>query len=126
MKRGWIGLGLLLLLLAGSIAVTCTMDAQHTPMARDLESAADLALAGDWEKAAALAKKTKAEWENRWNLNAAFADHEPMEEIDGLFAQADVYARTREEISFAAVCAELAQRLEAMGDAHGLTWWNLM
>ncbi len=126
MKRGWIGLGLLLVLLAGSIAVTCAMDSQHAPMARDLEAASDLALAGEWEKASALAEKTRAEWEEKWNFDAAFADHEPMEAIDGLFAQADVYARTREEISFAAVCAELARRLEAMGDAHGLTWWNLL
>lgn len=126
MKRGWIGLGLLLALLAGSIAVTRAMDRGHDPIARELETASDLALEGDWETAAALARNAKAEWEDKWNFGAAFADHEPMEEIDGLFAQVEVYVRAREEVSFAAVCAELSKRLEAMGDAHGLTWWNLL
>ena len=126
MKRGWIGLGLLLVLLAGSIAVTRGMDAGHTPLSRDLERASGLALSGEWDEAAQLAEAAREEWENKWNFGAAFADHEPMEEIDGLFAQVEVYIRAREEVSFAAVCAELAKRLEAMGDAHGLTWWNLL
>jgi hypothetical protein len=49
-----------------------------------------------------------------------------MEEIDSQFAQLNVYAGAGERLSFAAICAQLASALEAMGDAHALNWWNLM
>ena len=54
-----------------------------------------------------------------------FADHTPMEEIDALFAQVEVYAAAREETDFAAGCAALSRKVEAMGLAHGASWWNL-
>ena len=52
--------------------------------------------------------------------------HTPMEEIDALFAQVEVYAAAREEAEFAAGCAELSRRMEAMANAHGAQWWNVL
>ena len=126
MKRGWIGLGLLLLLLAGGLLVTWQMDRCHSAIARELDAAADSALAGDWDAAGAYAKNAKRDWETGWNFSAAFADHEPMESIDAQFSQLGVYGSTRDAVSFAAACVQLARQVEAMGDAHGLTWWNLL
>lgn len=126
MKRGWIGLGLLAVLLVGGLLVTWRMDRCHDAIAQNLDDAADSALAEDWTAAAALAQQAKHDWETGWNFSAAFADHEPMEEIDSQFAQLAVYGSARDGISFAAVCAQLARQVEAMGDAHGLTWWNLL
>ena len=53
------------------------------------------------------------------------ANHTPMEEIDALFAEVEVYAAAREETDFAAGCAALSRKMEAMGQAHGASWWNL-
>ncbi len=126
MTRGWIGIGLLLVLLGCSIFVTQAMEDRHMPVSQNLEQAADAALAGDWETALAHSERAKGDWEDTWHFSASFADHEPMEEIDGLFAQVEVYGRSREAVSFAAVCADLARQLEAMGDAHGFVWWNIL
>lgn len=126
MKRGWIGLALLAVLLAGGLFVTWRMAYCHESVAQNLKEAGDRALAEDWAAAAALAQQAKHDWETGWNFSAAFADHEPMEEIDSQFALLNVYGSVRDGISFAAVCAQLARQVEAMGDAHGLTWRNLL
>jgi hypothetical protein len=49
-----------------------------------------------------------------------------MEEIDHLFAETDIYARTEEIPHFAACCAQLAVMIRNMGDAHALNLWNLL
>lgn len=126
MKRGWIGLGLLLVLLAGGLLGTWGMTACHEPMAEDLEKAAAYALLGDWNRAESLAQTARADWEACWQFTAIFADHAPMEEIDGLFAQLEVYEDVRDAVPFAAVCKELSREVQAMGDAHGLNWWNML
>ena len=50
----------------------------------------------------------------------------PMEDIDSLFARLSAYAAQEETAEYAAACRELARRVEAVADAHRLTWWNLM
>lgn len=126
MKRSWIGAGLLALLLASAALVTWGMDRVHEPIARELDSAAEFALSGNWDQAEALAKKADAAWQESRNFSACFADHGPMEEIDGDFAQLEVYANAREGVAFAAAAAQLSQKVQAMGDAHGLVWWNVL
>lgn len=126
MKRGAIGLGLLVALLAGGLLITWGMGRCHDPIARQLEQAADCALAGQWSRAEELTEQARACWKKNWSFSAAFADHEPMEDIDGMFARLEVYAKAREDVEYAAACAELSRRMEAMGDAHELSWWNLL
>lgn len=109
MKRLWVGILLLLVLLAGTLAVTVAMDRIYAPMAEALK-------AGDLEAA--------EERYGRWRqLTAAFADHGPMEEMDALFARAEICGDEQER---KALCAELAQRAKAMSNAHSPTWWNLL
>ena len=117
MKRSWIGFVLLLVLLAGGIAATWGMAKCHEPIARDLENAAKTALQGDMAQGEALMFQAREAWGRSRHLGACFADHTPMEEIDALFAQVEVY--------FAAGCAALSRKVEAMGQAHGASWWNL-
>ena len=125
MKRSWFGLGLLVVLLGAGLLVTWGMDRIHTPVARDLITAGEYALAGDWEQAEQLSRKAKECWEKNEKLRACFADHEPMEEIDACFAQLEIYCRMKEETAFAAACGETARKAEAMGEAHGLKWENV-
>lgn len=126
MKRCWFGFFLLILLLGTGLAVTWGMNACHDPISRDLERAAEAALAEDWGKAEKLVDRAEDRWEDCWKFSATFADHEPMEEIDAAFAQLEVYWKARDPVSLAAICGALARQVEAMGDAHEMGWWNLL
>lgn len=126
MKRGWIGLALLLILLGAGLLVTWFMGETHEEIADKLEDAGVLALTGDWEGADRLVRRARMEWDKSWRISAALTDHEPMEEIDSLFAQLEIYRRQREALSFGALCAQLSSLLEDLGDAQGLNWWNLL
>ena len=126
MRRSWMGAGLLVLLLAGGLLVTFFMGKIHDPIARDLTTAGEFALAGDWEQAEVLFQKAEDSWEETALMRACFADHNPMEEIDACFGQLKIYLWMKEETAFAAACAETARKAKAMGDAHGLVWENVL
>ena len=83
-------------------------------------------LAGQWEKARTGAEEARSHWEQRRRVWAVFADHTPMEEIDAQFARLIIHAAAREKGEFAAGCAALARQLEAMGNAHRLSWQNIL
>ena len=126
MSRFWIGIALLVIFLCLGLWVTRAMDSIHLPISQTLEQAADAALAGDPEAGAALAAQARDAWEWHWRGPAAAADHAPMDEIDGLFAQAEILARAGQWIDFAAVCGRLSMLIEAISDAHSPGWWNLL
>ncbi len=126
MKRCWIGLGLLLLLLAAGALSTWRMGSFQKPIIAQVEASQTLAGQGDWDGAEAAVQSAQAQWEQGWGLSAALTDHAPMEQIDVLFAQLQVYAHARETAEYQALCAQVAVQLESMGDAHVPTWWNLL
>ncbi len=126
MKRSWFGLCLLLALLAGSLAVTWAMDRMHAPVAADLKQAAQAALAGDWDQADRLCLSAAEYWESRNRIRGCLADHGPQEAVDASLAAVEVYRTARERVAFAAACADAARQVEAMGEAHGLYWWNVL
>lgn len=126
MKRGWLGLGILVGFLILGFAVMTAMDNSHLPTVELLEQASEKALTGEFQEGIALGRKAKQRWDRSWNGTAAVADHSPMDDVDALFAEMEVYARTGEEPHFAACCAELSQRLEAMAGAHKFSWWNVL
>ena len=124
MKRSWIGLGLLVLLLAAGVLVTWAMGRIHDPIARDLSSAGAQALTGNWIQAEQLFRKASDSWEKYDLFRSCFADHNPTEEIAACFAQLEIYGRMKEETAFAAACGETAQKVKAVGEAHKLIWQN--
>lgn len=126
MTRTVIGFVLLFALLLSGFAVQYEMEAVHRPIARMLEVSADSSMESDWDTAASLSRSAAYRWKKAWNFSAAFADHEPMEEIDCLFAQLAIYTDQQETLEFAAACQELARRVDAMADAHVLNWQNLL
>ena len=126
MKRIWIGIILLALLLGTGFWISNFMNQAHTPIAQDIRQAGNLALEERWSTAQAFSKRGQARWEKKWPVTAAIADHEPMEEIDALFAQLDAYAKTEDKVAYSALCAHLASLLEAVSQSHSLKWWNLM
>lgn len=126
MNRIWIGIGLLIALLAAGIWSTAAMDEAYSDIADTLRASAEAAQANRWEEADALAEKAGAQWEREWPLSAALTDHAILDEIDGLLAQMDTYRAQREVSHFAALCAHLASQTEALAESHNLSWRNLL
>lgn len=126
MGRFWLGVCLLAVFLVLGLWVSYSMDDIHQSIAQTLEEASDLTLSGNLEDGKAMVRQARADWENHWHGTASVADHEPMDEIDGLFAQLEVYGKTGQSGDFAAYCARLSKLVTAVGEAHGLSWWNLL
>jgi len=124
--RELLGFGLLLLLLLAGLLSSWYMTRQHDQIADILEDSAWMALSGQWGNARNAAETAKETWQRQWKFRAAFGDHSPMEEIDALFAELTIYAAAEEQTDFAHTCAALSRRLEAMGNAHRLSWWNIL
>ena len=126
MKRIWIGIILLALLLIAGLGISNFMTRSHSPVAQDIRRAGELAREDQWASARAYAKRGQDQWKKKWPVTAAFADHEPMDEIDALFAQLETFAAAKEKTAYSALCAHLASLLEAVSQSHRLNWWNLM
>jgi len=126
MKRSWLGVGLLAIMLVIGLLVTRAMGRIHDPIARDLTAAGEYALAGNWNQAEALSQQASDSWEKHALFRACFADHNPVEEIDAAFAMLRVYGTAREEQAFAGGCSDLAKKVAAVGEAHAFVWWNLL
>ena len=126
MKRGWLGGGILVVFLVAGVITSVVMDNAHLPTCDLLRRAADMTLAGEFDRALPLAMEAKNRWEQQWNGTAVVADHSPMDDVDALFGEMVIYAQAGEEPHFAACCQELSQRLEAMAGAHRFSWWNVL
>ncbi len=126
MRRVILGAALLVALLVLGIFVAWTMNRMQLPLAQTLENAADAALYGEFSQAVALGNQAKKAWKDRWGVTASLADHVPMDEIDGLFAQLEAYAQEEEKTHYAACCWELASLIQAVAEAHSASWWNLL
>lgn len=126
MRRFWIGVILLAVLLAAGLWTSRAMDRIHTPIGTLLDGAAEAAQQEDWSRAELLATQARDAWAQSRHTVAALADHTPMDELDGLFAQLPIFLRQRDTAHFAVTCAELSQLARAMGEAHAPDWWNLL
>lgn len=126
MKRCWFGAGLLALLLLGGLLTGSRMIRPHLELSGVLSEASGAAMEESWDQAGDMLHAARKQWQKNWHFSAAFSDHAPMEEIDSLFAQAEVLLSAKDGISLAAVCAQLSSLTEAMADAHTFTWWNLL
>lgn len=126
MNRLWLGIGILLVLLALGLFCLAATEDFHTGVTRDLASAAEAAGAGEWHRAQVLFFQAKDTWERARSRNAAITDHAPMEEIDRFFAQGTVYAQQQARTEFCACCNALSVLVEAVAEAQGLSWWSLL
>lgn len=125
MKRGWLGIGILVLFLFLGVTISIAMENTHLPTCNLLEQAVEKTEEGDFDRAVELGMQAKSRWESHWNGTAVVADHSPMDDVDALFAEMEIYGQTNEKPHFAASCKELAQRLAAVAEAHKFSWWNI-
>ena len=125
MKRMWLGVGLLLTLLAAGLLVTGGMHGVCIPISRDLRKAAAAALQEEWTQAEALAQRADERWKVYRNACAAVTDHEPMEEVEAMFETLLVFRACGDSVGFAQCCIQLASMTEAMADSQAVHWWSV-
>ena len=125
-RRFWIGITVLSVILASGIWLTLLFGHIHRPMASSLRSAAAAAQADDWEKATALAQTARADWKRYRSIISAAADHEPLEQMEYFLDQLQIYAENRHKADFCALCIRLAGLADAMADSQQICWWNLL
>ena len=102
MKKLWVGASLLAFLLTAGLVNARGMDKNHRQIAALLTDAADASLAGDMRLGTELSEKAQTLWEKYRDAVATVADHQPLEDVDGLLSQLRVYAATGGVVEFAA------------------------
>ena len=125
MKRFWIGSAILVGVLILGIISSHWMSRVHIPCAMDLQNAASYAMGEDWIRADALAHRAEESWERNRGLSAAFTNHQPMDEIDALFEELEIYLAREEAVAFSAACRYLSQRLKDIDGSFRVNWKNL-
>lgn len=125
-KRFYLGVVLLVLFLVLGLVTAYAMKTTGEPVVQALEQAKHAILAGEPEEGIRLAQQAKQAWKRGWKGIASVADHTPMEEIDGLFAQLQYYADAGNTQRLGSCCARLVQLVKAVSDDHRLTWWNIL
>ena len=126
MGRGWFGLAILIVFLILGFVTAGAMSNAHNPTQKLLAQAVEKTFNGDFQEAVALGMKAKSHWEDHWTGTATVADHSPMDDVDALFAEMEIYAKAQEKPHFAACCQELCQRIQAVAEAHRFSWWNIL
>ena len=125
MKRGRIGISLLLILLVLGLVAAFYMTGMED-ISQTVRSAAALAGNEDWEGAQRLLRKANKDWHSRRHFTACLTDHGTLEEIDSMLSQLEVYQRHREALPFVTLCTQLEHRLQDLSEAQKLTWWNVL
>lgn len=118
MTRFRIGVGLLIVLLAVCVLSQLRMGAIQKPIAAQVDRAQTLAAQEDWPAAGAAVAEARQEWERSRTFVSALADHQPLEDIECLFAMLEAYAREQDETEFQAACADLSRRILAVKEAQ--------
>ena len=126
MKRLWIGILVLSVLLSSGIGVSMLLFRTHRPIAKTLQQASHAAVSGNWQQATTQAQKAQMQWKKCRDLTAAFADHSVLEEVDSLFAQVQIYAAFGDVCSFSAACAHLSRLTQAIAESHLPKWQNFL
>ena len=126
MKRFWIGISILSLLLASGWSVAVYTKHTFQPISRDLALASEAAIAMDQAEAKRLAGQAYNNWQRYRDFTSAISDHEVLEEINSLFAEIQVYTAAEDMVSFSAICAYLSGVTQAVAESHQPIWQNLL
>ena len=124
MKRIWFGVALLFVMLILGLGSSNLMERIHENQAEDLSRAAECAMADNWAGAEKYLQSARREWDRNRSLISGLSDHEPMDQAEGLFSQLEVFAASRDRVSFGSTCRYLSSQLEALGKSHSLSLPN--
>ena len=126
MKRLWLGIAFLVLLLAFGIWQTVGLSHIHKNLSQTLSDAAVAAQQENWDTADALSENAQTQWNRYRHLTASFADHEPLEEAEQLFAELRICKELSLEENYAVVCSDLSQICKAIAESFQISWWNVL
>lgn len=126
MKRTGLGIGILLFFLLTGLLSASWVERLCDPVCKKLEKAQACIDAENVSQAMDWMEKAYETWDHSRNRIAAFVNHEPMDEIDGLFSQTRIYGSEQAKPDFAAGCGRLSELISALSQSHKLTWWNLL
>ena len=126
MKRFWLGVVLLAVLLVAGILLGLWVDSTFTALSGELNRARELAAREQLSQAVPIARSAYSRWLDCRKATASLADHTPMEDIDRLFRELEVYMQMDESVHSAATCAQLGALLQAMAESHSVSWWQLL
>lgn len=118
MSRFRIGLALLLVLIGVCLFSQLRMATIQKPIAQQISQAEKYAAREDWLKAAHAVTDARNAWEEHRTFVSALADHQPLEDIECLFAMLDTYAEEQDETEFRAACQDLHRRILAVKEAQ--------
>lgn len=107
MRRGILGLCLLLSLLAGSIWADRAGKEKALEISQTIYEAGQCAMEEQWHKAAALTRMAGAAWRDTRFYQHLLHNREPVHAVDVLFSQLEAYSRSRDPESYGAVCLSL-------------------
>jgi len=126
MKRLWLGVSFLVLLLVFGIWQTVSISRIHSGLSQTLSDAALAARRQDWAAADTLSQNAQDQWERYRRITASFADHEPLEETEQLFAELQLCKELSLEENYAVVCSKLSQICKAIAESFQISWWNVL
>ena len=126
MNRLWIGVGLLAVLLAFGVTMVFISRDFHGDFSSGLEEAGGFAMAGNWSAAEKQLAKSREKWQTYRRFWASFTDHEPVEQVENLFSQLELYQARRLDVEFASACYALAELSEVINESHNLNWWSVL
>lgn len=125
MKRFWLGLGILSLLIVLGIVTTVGMNRICRPISKQLNSAAQAAQMGNWEEALPMAHQAQNRWNRFRRISASVTNHEPMEEADAMFQTLFVFSQQKDAVHFSECCVHLGSLMDAIGEAQSVYWWTI-
>lgn len=123
MNRFWLGAALMALLILLGAGVNRAVQELEKPV---LEALAQASRETDPSRAVSSFQNAMEHWKKNWPYVAALSDHTPMEQIDGLFSQANALARNGQWADFSVCCAHLYALVEAVSGSQELSWWQLL
>ena len=126
MRRCYLGAVVLAALLLLGIFSSRWMENHHRSLAEQLLSAADAAEAGEWEEFLRLTSGAEGDWHRNRGLTAVLADHQYLEQAEGLLGQLPSAAKRREAAECARLCRDTAHIFRVLAEDQKLKWENLL
>lgn len=126
MNRLWIGIALMVLLLAMGVGLLWGSVAFFGSISHEMELSCEAALADNWAQACQTVKNCRSKWDQYCRFWSAFTDHAPIEQVQTLFTQLEIYEAQQLKVEFATCCQALAREAEAIEESHGLAWWSVL
>jgi hypothetical protein len=126
MNRLWIGIAILVLIVAFGVGIWWGSALFFGDFSREMQDAGEAAVAEDWALAVQKAEKCREKWERFRPVWASLTDHAPVEQVQLLFSQLELYEAEKRAAEFAVCCRSLAKEAEAIEESHGLAWWSIL